>query len=281
MIDYIELKRISMEFRRTSSNLLCSSYDTANIQIQRFKKHIDDTPFISTLIAKNINDVNFDYKDCFTSRDENGFGWSEMIIPVDEKCHLKAMYDYLSAIVANGSNVYGAATAYYGYPRNFDEAVRQFLKNAFKPLIDFIIDAISKEMIVLESTSRNGSVTQQVFGNNYGSLNSAGGDVHSNNTLTFNSELSKEILEIINKLLPSINDLNLECEEKDNLLDDLEIIREEISSETPRKIKLRKAYTNIQEFTKKLSVAAIANKLVATDWQNLLDKLAELLNCIN
>jgi len=30
-----------------------------------------------------------------------------------------------------------------------------------------------------------------------------------------------------------------------------------------------------------VSMAAIANKLVATDWQNLLDKLAELLNCIN
>ena len=42
MITYSELRRISLDFRRLSSNFLNSTDDNAATMIQRFKKYIDD-----------------------------------------------------------------------------------------------------------------------------------------------------------------------------------------------------------------------------------------------
>ena len=75
--------------------------------IQRFKKYIDDTPFISGIISDAIGEVDYDWQNCF--RQSKHSGWHEIEVPVDEACHVKAMYDYLDYIISNGSNILGIA----------------------------------------------------------------------------------------------------------------------------------------------------------------------------
>ena len=65
MITYTELRRISLDFRRLSSNFLNSTDDTAATMIQRFKKYIDDTPFIAEIISDTIGEVDYDWQNCF------------------------------------------------------------------------------------------------------------------------------------------------------------------------------------------------------------------------
>lgn len=105
MITYTELRRLSLDFRRFSSNFLNSTDDTAATMIQRFKKYIDDTPFISGIISDAIGEVDYDWQNCF--RQSKHSGWHEIEVPVDEACHVKAMYDYLDYIISNGSNILG------------------------------------------------------------------------------------------------------------------------------------------------------------------------------
>lgn len=99
MITYTELRRLSLDFRRLSSNFLNSTDDTAATMIQRFKKYIDDTPFISGIISDAIGEVDYDWQNCF--RQSKHSGWHEIEVPVDEACHVKAMYDYLDYIISN------------------------------------------------------------------------------------------------------------------------------------------------------------------------------------
>lgn len=143
-----ELREISLSFRRLSSNLLNSTESTASVIIQRFKTYIDGTPIIADIIKRAIDGIDYDYQECF--RDHAHGGWSEISPPVDEKCHVKAMYDYLKVIVENGGNVLGVAMSYYHASGKFNDIIRRFLDAAFKPLIDYINDEISKEMILLE-----------------------------------------------------------------------------------------------------------------------------------
>lgn len=260
-----------MDFRRISSNFLRSTNDTASVQIQRLKTYIDTTPFISELIHKEIDNVDYDFNNCFLSRAHGG--WGAVSPPVDEACHIKAMYDYLDAIVQDGSNVLGVAMSYYHSAKKFDEIIQAFLGNAFKPLVDFINVGISKEMMILEPID-NGKITQNIE-HNYGSVNAANRDIHSSNITSISNTLSNELLELVDKLLPSIADFEMENAEKEDLTDDLETIREQISSTEPKKTKLRKALTSITGLIEKIGVALAVKGITAIDWHELIRKLTE------
>ena len=49
-MNIVELRKLSLEFRRLSSNLLNSTDDTADINLSRFLKFIDVNKLISTII---------------------------------------------------------------------------------------------------------------------------------------------------------------------------------------------------------------------------------------
>lgn len=136
MITYTELRRLSLDFRRLSSNFLNSTDDTAATMIQRFKKYIDDTPFISGIISDAIGEVDYDWQNCF--RQSKHSGWHEIEVPVDEACHVKAMYDYLDYIISNGSNILGIAMHYPHSQKKFNEIIQHFLDIAFKPKFKYI-----------------------------------------------------------------------------------------------------------------------------------------------
>lgn len=58
----LELRKLSLEFRRLSSNLLNSTNDTADINISRFLKFIDGNELISEIIQDKISGVDYDLK---------------------------------------------------------------------------------------------------------------------------------------------------------------------------------------------------------------------------
>ena len=66
-------------------------------------------------------------------------------------------------------NVLGEAMHYYHSAKKFSEIIQSFVCNTFKPMIDYINDAISMEMIVLEAETKLPVPTvYQTIENNYG-----------------------------------------------------------------------------------------------------------------
>ena len=146
MITYTELRRLSLDFRRLSSNFLNSTDDTAATMIQRFKKYIDDTPFISGIISDAIGEVDYDWQNCF--RQSKHSGWHEIEVPVDEACHVKAMYDYLDYIISNGSNILGIAMHYPHSQKKFNEIIQHFLDIAFRWTVKSFTETPRKQLDV-------------------------------------------------------------------------------------------------------------------------------------
>ena len=89
------LRKLSLEFRRLSSNLLNSTDDTADINLSRFLKFIDGNELIFGIIQDKISGVDYDFKECY---DIGSDDWADYTPPVDEACHIKAQYDYLNFI---------------------------------------------------------------------------------------------------------------------------------------------------------------------------------------
>ena len=275
MISYRELRGISLSFRRLSSNLLTATHTNVDVQLERFKKYIDSTPFINDAIQTFIKDTEFDYSQCFTS---SGWGGDMMqiCVPADESCHVKAMYDYMSHISESGVSVFQFAKR-FSHKTKYVEIIQDFIEDAFKPLIDFINDAISKEMILIEDEMKfaHPAITQNI-GTVYGTVNQQGtGAITSHNTTNVTAA---NISELASKIIASLDAVQeIPNDEIDNVRDDLESIFEQVSSPTPKKNRLQKALAGIKkffsDFSMKLAVGCAVNGVTSMDWTSIIEQV--------
>jgi len=276
MMTYGDLRELSLDFRRLSSSFLNSTQETASVLIQRFKAYIDNTLFISELLKKATDSVEYDFNDCFR-RKELG-GWHEMAPPVEEACHIKAMYDYITAIIDNNANVLGVAMSYYHSSRKIDDQIQSFLQNAFKPLIDYINDSISKEMIIVEEEAKRHSLSMaQNIENVHGTVIQQGTGSITSYTHVVNSE-SQAILDLLERIIPSLEKISgVPGDVVEDVKDDLLSISEQVKSPSPKKSRLHKGLSGIKkfagEFALKLGVTLAATAVTQTDWQNLISQV--------
>lgn len=269
------LRKLSLEFRRLSSNLLNSTDDTADINLPRFLKFINGNELISGIIQDKISGVDYDFKKCYTI---GCSGWADYNPPEDEACHIKAQYDYLNFINnENTVNVRSQAMNYCWSDKKINTIIQNFLDMAFKPLIDYINDQLSMEMIVYDEEEKamggntyiqnietvNGSASQQNSGviNTYNTTNDTG-----------------SMLELIDKLLASLPEIQgVDAEEIENVKDDLEMVQEQLKTDNPKKNRIGKALVGIKkfagDFSMKLAVTLAAGAVTGADWGMLLQQL--------
>ncbi len=274
-MNYSEIRKMSLEFRRLSSNMLNSNTDNADINLSRFLKFINESEFIITIIKQKISGVEYDFKNCF--RIDIG-GWADFNFPADEAQHIKAQYDYLTFIDESKKiNVENQALRYCWSDRKINIMIQKFMDKAFKPLIDFVNDQISMEMIIMDEERKanagntfiqnietlNGSATQQANGtiNNYNNNNDA-----------------SAMLSLIEKIMSSLPELSdIDVDEIDNVKDDLEVIQEQISQSVPKKNRLTKALNGVKKFANdfsvKLAVSLATGAVTNTDWGALINQI--------
>ena len=266
-----ELRSISLDFRRISSNLLRTSHEQADVALTRFYNFINGTNWIYNLLQPIITETDYDFRECFMPSDRR----REFVIPLDEKKHIKAQYDYMRYIIESEKvNILGLAMKHCINEKKFDDMVQVFFSDAFKPLIDYINDSISKEMILI------GGDTTQVpavnIGNNYGTANIQGkGTINSTNTVNL---ASNEIKQLIEKIMPSLEYIqDVPEEEKVSVQDDLESIQEQLVSATPKKNRIQKALNGIKEFVKNFPMSLAVNMattaIVNADWVTLIQQI--------
>jgi hypothetical protein len=269
-----ELRAMSLDYRRISSNLLNASTDDANVMLLRFKKFIDESPFITDLLSRVMAGIIYSYKDCFIT---NKNDWDEMAPPVDEASHIKAQYDYLTYLCDKSIDVLNAAMGYYHSSGKYIDIIRDFIHSSFKPLIDYINNAISKEMIILEEQIQNQStaMVQNFNAPLYGTAVQGTGVINSHNTTIAND--ITEIIQLVNKVIGSVNALNIAEEIKEDVKDDLEVVLEQVNSTTPKKSRLQKALGGIKkfmsDFIRQLAVTGMVNAVTKADWASLVERI--------
>lgn len=242
----LELRKLSLEFRRLSSNLLNSTNDTADINLSRFLKFIDGNELISVIIQDKISGVDYDFKKCYAI---GCSGWADYNPPEDEACHIKAQYDYLNFINnENTVNVRSQAMNYCWSDKKINTIIQNFLDMAFKPLIDFINDQLSMEMIAYDEEEK--AMGGNTYIQNIETVNGSASQQNSGVINTYNTTNdTSSMLELIDKLLASLPEIQgVDEEEIENVKDDLEMVQEQLKTDNPKKNRIGKALVGIKKF---------------------------------
>ena len=152
-------------------------------------------------------------------------------------------------------------------------------------MIDFINDAIFKEMILMEEQKPLG-VTQNI-GTVYGTVNQQGGGTINSETTVFSGNLDQiaEIEKKIEKILPHLDDIpDIPKDAAEDVKDDLESVKEQINAPAPKKKRLQKAIDGIKKFFGDFSpqVAAVlaAHAITATDWNAMIASVEKLISSL-
>jgi hypothetical protein len=271
----LELRKLSLEFRRLSSNLLNSTDDTADINLSRFLKFIGGNELILAFINDKISGVDYDFKKCF---DIGCSGWANFNPPEDETCHIKAQYDYLKFINNEDKiSVRGQAMQYNWSSRKINDNIQSFLDMAFKPLIDFINDQLSMQMIVCDEEAK--TMGGNTYIQNIGNVNGSANQQHSGVINAYNTTNDvSSMMTLIDKLLSSLPKLQgIDKEEIENVKDDLEMVQEQLKSDKPKKNRIGKALVGIkrfaEDFSMKLAVTLATGAVTGMDWSMLLQQL--------
>lgn len=271
----LELRKLSLEFRRLSSNLLNSTDGTADVNLSRFLKFIDGNDLISGFIKDKISGVDYDFKECYAI---GCSGWASFNPPEDVACHIKAQYDYLFFINNEDTvNVLGQTMRYCWSSRKINDNIRSFLDMAFKPLIDYINDCLSIEMIVYDEEAK--TMGGNTYIQNIETVNGSASQQNSGVINTYNTTNdTSSVIALIDKLLESLPDIQgVGSEEIESVKDDLEIIQEQLKSDDPKKTRIGKALTGIKkfvgDFSTKLAVTLAAGAATSADWSALLQQI--------
>ncbi len=275
MINRVELRKLSLEFRRISSNFLNSTDDTADVNLSRFVNFIAENDILQNYISKKINGIEYNFDECF---DMGCSGWAEYKPPKDEACHIKATYDYLLFINNTDKvNVRGQSMRYCWSSRKVNDNIQSFIDMAFKPLIDFINDQLSMDMIVLDEetkTMSGNTFIQQIDTVNGSANQQVGGVINSYNQ----NNNDTEMLSLIDKLLSSLAKIqDVDTDEIDSVKDDLEVLQEQLKAEAPKKSRISKALAGIKkfasDFSMNLAVTLATGAVTNTDWGMLIQEI--------
>ena len=146
-MDLKELRKISFEFRRISSDMLNSISDDNNAYLIKFRKFIDETKIIKDYIDSKIKYSTIDWSKSFIEED---FGFKSVIIPTNENDHIKAMYDYLLVMTDMNKSLNGEAFDFNLGRAKVNDRIQFYLNRVFLPLVHYINDFLIEEMLSLD-----------------------------------------------------------------------------------------------------------------------------------
>ena len=272
MSELKQLKLLSLDFRRKSSQLLNSDQHDADVNLCRFVDFIENTPMLRNIVHDVVDVTEFDFKECFLI---DGGSWIGIQVPIDEKKHIKAMYDYANYIAnSETESIVYQAQRYPCSSSKWSEIIQNYLNDAIKPLIDFINDSISKEIILMQQEENAVSMTQNIGTVNGNVVQQQHGNVNITNQTGISSEDLNGLIEKIMASLPEIKDVD--TEEVDSVKDDLESLQEQIQSPTPKKNRMQKALNGVQKFFSdfgmKVAVTVAAKVVTSQDWTALIQQ---------
>lgn len=267
-----QLKLLSLDFRRKSSQLLNSDQHDVDVNLCRFVDFIESTPLLNNIVHSVVDVTDFDFKECFLI---DGGSWIEIQVPIDENKHIKAMYDYANYI-ANSENesIEYQARRYPCSSKKWSEMIQNYLNDAIKPLIDFINDSISKEIILVQQEGNVVSMTQNIETVNGNVVQQQRGKVNITNQTGIPGE---DLEDLIEKIMASLSEIkDVDTEEVDSVKDDLESLQEQIQSPTPKKNRMQKALNGVQKFFSdfgmKVAVTVAAKVVTGQDWTALIQQ---------
>lgn len=158
-----ELKNIIAKHNRYASDVMNIKYDSGNAALVRYKHFIDEDAVISE-IMKNAREKSAEAPDMFTS---NGVGYT-YTYEIDEAENLPILYKHLSYMVDNATDLKLYAFKFYATKyKKFNDMIRELLKTAVFPIIQYIQAELNALCTTQEDNERRESGVKPVVQGNY------------------------------------------------------------------------------------------------------------------
>ena len=105
--------------------------------------------------------------------------------------------------------------------------------------------------------------------NNQGVVNIADrrSNIQSDNIIKQND--MQNIIELVNSIKENIKDLNLDNNEKESIIDDVEVVQEQVQSNITKPTRIKKAFNNIKDFLTNTALLTGAGISLANNIQQL------------
>ena len=149
--------------------------------------------------------------------------------------------------------------------KKITDYLQNFIDLAFKPLIDYIQDELSKQMIIVEEENMGVNMS-----NNQGVINYAknGSNIKSDNIINQND--LAEISRLIATIQDDLSLVELSKDEKECLIDDVELVQEQLQCSVEKPTRLKKAFNNIKSFLTNSSLLTGAGITLANNISQLI-----------
>ncbi len=123
------------EFNELATAFLATEVKSCKTNMINFKNFLDNDEYVSAIIEETIGGVEYNYRFCFYWRECR----ERLLIlrPIDDGQNIRAMYDYIADIIDKNTDV-NTLSYWYNNINNKQESLSDFLKWAFKPLVDFV-----------------------------------------------------------------------------------------------------------------------------------------------
>lgn len=268
-MENLEYRKTSQEFRRLASNMLNTTYEEGNLHLIRLRMFTEKNQIVSEIVNQRIKDVTY-YKPIINNDDKYNIF---VDVPIGQEEQIKDIYDYLIEMTQEELDLRGIAIEFYCESRKYTDCIRNYLSKVFKPLVDYIIDKIGEKMMGNEVGSKAMNIN---IGRNYGTNNfSEGGAINSINTVSNND--ADDISKLINEAITLISQAQIDEDLKAEIIDDVESVGEQVQSENPKMIKIKKSCKNIKDFLLNIP-AGIAHAIgIATALNSLLEEAAKVM----
>jgi len=236
-----ELKVIDKDFRRYASRFLNTTYGNEMNDLNRFLNYIESQPLIMDFINSN-NTEKFDIENIVKSRQ-----WGQLYeVPLEKNREIAWVYQFLKYCQKNLGSL---AKVSFGYSSStkYQDNIHAFLHQVIKPsFIDHITDFIGEVMIEMgydedtpfkiEINNTNGQINiskDNSVINAINKINIVHNDVEKINTLA-------------SQFIDLLRNENISEDEKEMIIDDVEVIKEQVKSEQPRIPRLKRALQSLK-----------------------------------
>ncbi|BCN31924.1 hypothetical protein bsdtb5_32190 [Anaeromicropila herbilytica] len=230
-IDKKTLKIISLEFRTIANRLINCNHQTGMGLMKQFLDYIEGNDIIHEYIIGFVKSDDFEpveRRTCFTSIGDN------------KQEEISFVYQYIRYAVENFNNIYYDMAM--GYAREANDAVKEFCNRIILPFVNYIegyLTEIGIKMGYDEDVKYmihvSGGVAQVNVANDSGIVNA------TQNNGTCSQDLEKLIFKLMDTIPKDLSE-----EDRNQITESIEVIREESQSETPRKSFVNMAVKGLQ-----------------------------------
>jgi hypothetical protein len=225
-----ELKVIDKDFRRYASRFLKTRYGNEINDLNRLLNYMESQPIIMDFINNNSNTEKFDMKAIVNSKDYE--------VPLEKNREIAWIYQFLKYCQSNLRGFYGISLG-YSNSRSVQDNIDAFLCQVIKPLIDHITDFIGEVMIEMgydEDTSFKIEINNTNGQVNISKDNSV---INAINKVNIVDNDVEKINALASQFIDLLRNENIPEDEKEMIIEDVAVIKEQIESEQPRVPRLK------------------------------------------